>query len=161
MSLTLGFAWRASFNLLSDSQTGNFFGMGSLGTVFCSMTSEIDPLRALLSLIFNLLYGIFPHLCSSHQKGSNNKGRNLLLLLFSFFDRITMQGVHGWAFYPSAERKISFVLPVLLPESVEHSAPSSSSKTNCFMASCFQKADILFTCLENGVRSCTTLNQWA
>lgn len=61
--------------------------------------------------------------------------------------------------HPPAERRISFVLPVLLPESVEHSAPPSSSKTNCFMASCFQKADILFSCLVNGARSRTPLNQ--
>lgn len=140
--------------------------MGSLRAVFCncsefsecSMTSEIDPLRALLSLIYNLLYRIFPRLGSSAQEGSNNKGRHLVFLLFSFFDAITMQGVHGWALHPPAERRISFVLPVHFPKSVEHPVSSSSSKTNCCVASCFQNPGSLFTCwvvhvLTNGLAS--------
>lgn len=105
--------------------------MDRLRAVFCnwsefsesSMTSEIDPLRALLSLIYNLLYRIFPHLCSRPREESNNKGENVLVQLFFSFDAITMQGMHSWALHSPAERSISFVLPVLFPISVEHLLP--------------------------------------
>jgi len=147
--------------------------MGSLRVAFCncskfsefSMTSDIDPLRALLSLIHTLLHRIFPHLCSSPQEGSNNNGRNLLVLLFSssevcYYPPLT-HSVHGQALHPPAEISISFVLLVLFPESVEHPAPPSNSKTNCCMASCFQNPGSLFTCCENGLRRCVHLNGWA
>lgn len=51
----------------------------------CSMTLEIDSLRVLLSLVYNV-YRIFPHLFNSPQKGSRNKERNLLVLSLSAFD---------------------------------------------------------------------------